>query len=123
MAKSGKESIKLSARTTIKLSIRGEAFSRRSSKPQPPILLLRPLLTKSGLGRKASLIFAFLPSLQDLIIESVTRSDKGMYQCVVDGSIDVGVGGDHAAAVSSGGGGMMRRRTAQAEAVLVLGGN
>ena len=71
---------------------------------------------------------------QELIIESVSRTDKGMYQCVADASL--GLTGDSpspAAATSKmtsghGGGGERaawprRRRTARGEAVLELGGN
>ena len=71
---------------------------------------------------------------QELIIESVSRTDRGMYQCVVDASL--GLAGDSpppATSKMTSGHGTERgaatgrrlrhRRTARVEAALELGGN
>ena len=70
---------------------------------------------------------------QELIIESVSRTDRGMYQCVVDASL--GLAGDspppatskmtsgHGAERGATTGRRLRRRTARGEAALELGGN
>ena len=52
----------------------------------------------------------------------MSRADKGMYQCVVDGSVDTSGGGGGGGGRAGAGGDVTIRRTAQAEAVLELGG-